>query len=31
MYKNDYDLLKKYLDESGNLGEFWKESGFANE
>ncbi len=25
---NDFEALKEYLEESGNLGEFWKESGF---
>ncbi len=29
--KNDYKELKIYLKESGNLGEYWKESGFEND
>lgn len=29
--KNDYQALKIYLTESGNLGEYWKEGGFENE
>ncbi|MBT1071073.1 AAA family ATPase [Pelotalea chapellei] len=31
MSKNDYKALKTYLEESGNLGEYWKEGGFDNE
>ncbi|SHK46067.1 AAA family ATPase [Hymenobacter psychrotolerans] len=29
--KNDFKALKEYLEESGNLGEYWKEGGFENE
>jgi AAA15 family ATPase/GTPase len=29
--KNDYSALKEYLNNSGNLGEYWKEGGFENE
>lgn len=29
--KNEYLALKEYLNESGNLGEYWKEGGFENE
>lgn len=29
--RNDYMVLKKYLSETGNLGEYWKEGGFENE
>lgn len=29
--KNDFEALKEYLKESGNLGEYWKEGGFENE
>lgn len=29
--KNDYKALKTYLEESGNLGEYWKEGGLDNE
>ena len=29
--RNDYKALKKYLAESGNLGEYWKEGGFEHE
>lgn len=29
--KNDYEVLKNYLENSGNLGEYWKEGGFDNE
>jgi len=29
--KNDYQALKEYLCESGNLGEYWKEGGFEDE
>lgn len=29
--KNDYKVLKDYLQNSGNLGEYWKEGGFENE
>jgi len=25
---NDFEALKEYLEESGNLGEYWKEAGF---
>jgi predicted ATP-dependent endonuclease of OLD family len=28
---NDYRVLKNYLEDSGNLGEYWKEGGFENE
>jgi predicted ATP-dependent endonuclease of OLD family len=31
MSKNDYKALKSYLNESGNLGEYWREGGFDNE
>lgn len=31
MSKNDFEALKTYLKESGNLGEYWKEGGFENE
>lgn len=31
MSKNDYSALRTYLEESGNLGEYWKEGGFTNE
>jgi len=31
MTKSDYDGLKTYLRNSGNLGDYWKESGFQNE
>jgi predicted ATP-dependent endonuclease of OLD family len=31
MSKNDYTALRTYLEESGNLGEYWKEGGFSNE
>jgi predicted ATP-dependent endonuclease of OLD family len=30
MSKNDYEALRVYLRESGNLGEYWKEGGFEN-
>jgi len=30
MSKNDYEALRVYLKESGNLGEYWKEGGFEN-
>lgn len=30
MSKNDYQALRVYLKESGNLGEYWKEGGFDN-
>ena len=29
--KNDYRALRSYLQESGNLGEYWKGSGFIND
>jgi predicted ATP-dependent endonuclease of OLD family len=29
--KNDFKALKSYLEESGNLGEYWKEGGFEND
>jgi AAA15 family ATPase/GTPase len=29
--KNDYNALKNYLSETGNLGEYWKEGGLENE
>lgn len=29
--KNDFQALKDYLRDSGNLGEYWKEGGFENE
>ncbi|TSC60262.1 MAG: ATPase [Parcubacteria group bacterium LiPW_15] len=29
--KNDFAVLKEYLNTSGNLGEYWKEGGFENE
>lgn len=28
---NEYKALKEYLENSGNLGEYWKEGGFENE
>lgn len=31
MSKNDYEALKLYLKNNGNLGEFWRESGFNND
>jgi predicted ATP-dependent endonuclease of OLD family len=31
MSKNDFLALRTYLEESGNLGEYWKEGGFDNE
>jgi hypothetical protein len=31
MSKNDYKALREYLDESGNLGEYWKEGGLDGE
>lgn len=31
MEKNDYMYLKRYLNEEGNLGQYWRESGFLNE
>lgn len=30
MTKKNYSALHKYLESSGNLGEYWKESGFEN-
>ncbi|MCH7826356.1 MAG: AAA family ATPase [Bacteroidetes bacterium] len=30
MSKNDYQALKEYLSESGNLGEYWKEGGLED-
>jgi len=29
--QNDYKALKEYLENSGNLGEYWKEGGFDDE
>jgi len=29
--KNEYKVLKEYLEKTGNLGEYWKEGGFDNE
>jgi predicted ATP-dependent endonuclease of OLD family len=29
--KNDFKALKDYLEQTGNLGEYWKEGGFENE
>jgi len=29
--KSDYLALRRYLKETGNLGEYWKEGGFGNE
>ncbi|KQR91493.1 hypothetical protein ASG01_14070 [Chryseobacterium sp. Leaf180] len=29
--KNDYEALKSYLEEAGNLGEYWKEGGLDHE
>jgi len=31
MSNNDYRQLRKYLQESGNLGDYWKGSGFQND
>lgn len=31
MTMNDYSALKTYLEDTGNLGEYWKEGGFDNE
>ncbi|HLD18571.1 MAG TPA: AAA family ATPase [Candidatus Nanoarchaeia archaeon] len=31
MSKNDYKALRRYLEESGNLGEYWREGGFSDE
>jgi AAA15 family ATPase/GTPase len=31
MSKNDYKVLRGYLEESGNLGEYWREGGLDNE
>ncbi|MDT3738465.1 MAG: AAA family ATPase [Candidatus Kapabacteria bacterium] len=31
MSRNDYKALRNYLNETGNLGEYWKEGGFDNE
>lgn len=31
MSNNDYKALRQYLEESGNLGEYWREGGFENE
>jgi hypothetical protein len=28
---NDYRILKDYLEQEGNLGEYWKEGGFDDE
>lgn len=29
--KNEYEVLKNYLENTGNLGEYWKEGGFEDE
>lgn len=29
--KDDFEALRTYLNETGNLGEYWKESGFSND
>lgn len=29
--KNDFKALRQYLEESGNLGEYWREGGFDND
>lgn len=29
--RNDFKALKEYLEETGNLGEYWKEGGFEDE
>lgn len=29
--KNEFQALKDYLENSGNLGEYWKEGGFEDE
>jgi ABC-type lipoprotein export system ATPase subunit len=31
MSKNDYKALRSYLEESGNLGEYWREGGFTDD
>jgi predicted ATP-dependent endonuclease of OLD family len=31
MSKNDFKVLRDYLEESGNLGEYWREGGLDNE
>jgi predicted ATP-dependent endonuclease of OLD family len=31
MSNNDYKALRMYLEESGNLGEYWREGGFSDE
>lgn len=31
MSNNDYKALRIYLEESGNLGEYWREGGFSDE
>ena len=31
MSTNDYKVLREYLEESGNLGEYWREGGLDNE
>jgi AAA15 family ATPase/GTPase len=31
MSKNDYRVLREYLEESGNLGDYWREGGIDNE
>ena len=31
MFKSDFNYLKEYLENEGNLGDYWRESGFENE
>ncbi len=31
MSRNDYKTLREYLEESGNLGDYWREGGFESE
>lgn len=31
MAKNDFKALKTYLEDTGNLGDYWKEGGFGND
>jgi hypothetical protein len=31
MSKNDYQVLREYLQESGNLGDYWREGGLEND
>jgi len=31
MSSNDYKALRRYLEESGNLGEYWREGGLEDE